>query len=457
MALNTSQIQIQKQILAPTMQQSIEVLMLPIIELNTAIDLELQENPCLEIDEEKTARERKQLDEIIQNALRQRADRSYAASDESENADDDVADEKPIPGSIHIDDHLLSQLRLETNDPLALEIGELIIGNLDEDGYLTVSCMDIARSLRLDSVEPVEDVLSLIQGFDPIGIASRDLKECLLAQINAQFNGHADLARIIVAEHLEELGRHKYQEIARKVKSSLEEVKEVAKSISYLEPKPARKYQSFNSNIYVKPDIIITRDKEDEFRVRVNNENIPCLRISATYEKILKQPNRSAEETEFIREKIKNALLFIRSIEQRRDTLKKIAEYILMHQKAFFVNEQNPLKPLILKDVAQAVERNESTVCRAINNKYIQTPNGLYPVKYFFSQAVNDSPSGENVASRSVKEEIKALIDDEDKTHPLSDQAIQVHFENKGMKIARRTVSKYRQQLNILPSHLRKI
>ncbi|MCA9394762.1 MAG: RNA polymerase factor sigma-54 [Candidatus Omnitrophica bacterium] len=457
MALNTSQIQIQKQILAPTMQQSIEVLMLPIIELNTAIDLELQENPCLEIDEEKTARERKQLDDIIQNALRHRADRAYSTSDESENVDDDLPDEKPIPGAVHIDDHLLNQLRLETNDPLADEIGELIIGSLDEDGYLTVSCMDIARTLRLDSVEPVEDVLRMIQGFDPIGIASRNLQECLLAQINTQFNGHADLARAIVTDCLDELGRRRYQDIARKLKSSLEDVKHVAKSISHLEPKPARKYQPYNSNIYVKPDIMITKDKEEQFQVQVNNENVPSLRISATYEKILKQPNRSAEETEFIREKIKNALMFIRSIELRRETLKKIAEYILNHQRAFFVNEQNPLKPMILKDVAQAVERNESTVCRAINNKYIQTPHGLYPVKYFFSQAVNDNATGENVASRSVKEEIKSLIDDEDKTHPLSDQAIQAHFENKGMKIARRTISKYRQQLNILPSHLRKI
>lgn len=457
MALNTSQIQIQKQILAPTMQQSIEVLMLPIIELNTAIDLELQENPCLEVDEEKTARERKQLDDIIQNALRHRSERTYTVSDESEHADDDLVDEKPIPGSVHIDDHLLNQLRLETNDPLSLEIGELIIGSLDEDGYLTVSCMDIARNLRLDSVEPVEDVLKMIQGFDPIGIASRNLRECLLAQINGQFNGHADLAGSIISEYLDELGRRKYQDIARKLKISLDSVKEIAKSISHLEPKPARKYQPFNSNIYVKPDIMINKDKEDGFQVQVNNENVPALRISATYEKILKQPNRSAEETDFIREKIKNALLFIRSIEQRRDTLKKIAEYILDHQKAFFVNEQNPLKPLILKDVAQAVERNESTICRAINNKYIQTPHGLYPVKYFFSQAVNDNATGESVASRSVKEEIKLLIDDEDKTRPLSDQAIQAYFENKGMKIARRTISKYRQQLNILPSHLRKL
>lgn len=456
MALKTTQIQTQKQILAPTMQQSIEVLLLPITELNTAIEQELQENPLLEIDEERMAREKKQIDDIIFYSLKRHSERNYQTTQEAVNADEDTDEEKPIVRPERLEDYLIQQLRLEISDPVLLQIGELIIGNLDEDGYLKASCEEIAQWLSLDNIEQVKKVLTTIQNFDPLGIASRNLQECLLAQVNYQFNGKSDLAKKIITEHLDELSRRKYIDIARKLKISLEDVKEIAKSIAHLEPKPARKYQPYNSNIYIKPDITILQDENGIFHIHVNNENIPFLRISSTYQKILKQPNRPKEETEFIREKIKNALMFLKSIEQRQQTLRNIAEFILNHQIEFFKDGQSALRPLILKDVAAAVERNESTICRAISNKYMETPHGLFPMKYFFSQAVNDSQNGESVASRSVKEELKSIVDDEDKTCPLSDNELQLYFERKGMKIARRTISKYRQQMNILPSHLRK-
>lgn len=456
MALKTSQLQIQKQVLAPTMQQSIEVLLLPITELNAAIEQELQENPLLEIDEERTAQEKKQIDDIIFYSLKRNSERTYQTTQEAVNADDESDEEKPIARIEQLDEHLLQQLRLEISDPILLQIGDLIIGNLDEDGYLKASCEEIAQWLSVDDIEKVRKVLATIQGFDPLGIASRDLKECLLAQVTTHFNGKSDLAKRIITEHLDDLGRRKYIDIAKKLKISPEEVKGIARSIAHLEPKPARKYQAYNSNIYIKPDITIVQDEDGEFIVHVNNENVPFLRISSTYQKILKQPNRSKEETEFIREKIKNALMFLKSIEQRQQTLRNIAEFILQHHIEFFKDGQSSLKPLILKDVANAVERNESTICRAISNKYMETPHGLFPMKYFFSQAVNDSQNGESVGSRSVKEELKAVVDDENKLHPLSDSDLQLHFERKGMKIARRTISKYRQQMNILPSHLRK-
>ena len=428
MVLRTSQIQTQKQILAPSMQQSIEVLLLPITELNTAIEQELQENPLLEIDEKINAQENKQIDTIIEQRIKSQSERTSFSTQEATNMDDDISDERPITRTIRLDEHLLQQLRLETSDIIELQIGELIIGNLDDNGYLKSTCQEIAQWLSIDNIEKVHKVLLLIQTFDPLGIASRNLKECLLAQVNYHFNGHTELAIGIISNHLDDLGRKKFTDIAKKLKISIDKVKDVAKSISYLEPKPARKYQPFNSNIYIKPDIIITKDENYEFHVHISNENIPHLRISATYQKILKQPNRTKEETEFIREKIKNALLFMKSIEQRHQTLRNIAEFILNHQKAYFIDPLNPLKPLILKDVATVIERNESTVCRAISNKFIETPNGLYPIKYFFSQAVNDSQNGESIASRTIKEDISDMIDEEDKTHPLSDNAIQLHF-----------------------------
>ncbi len=458
MSMRVTQIQTQKTILAPSMQQSIEMLILPIAELNTAIDQELQENPLLEIDEALTAQQNKHVDDIIQYSIKNYGDRHYSPAGQQSNPDDEIVEDRPIACSISLDEFLLNQLHLEITDTEELKIGELIIGNLDENGYLKISVEEIARWLDLEDTYPVEMILTIIQSFEPLGIASRNLQECLLTQIKQNFNGHCELAQKIVRHHLDELGRKKYQDIARKLKVGLDEVRAIARAIATLEPKPSRKYlKNDEQNIYVKPDITIIKDENDQLKVSINNENIPCLRVSQTYQKILKQPNRSKEETEFIREKIKNALLFMKSIEQRKQTLKNIAEYLIQHQRDFLeTGNHSTLKPMILKDVAQVVDRNESTVCRAISNKFIETPVGFFPIKYFFSQAVNDNADGESVTSRSVKEDLKALIEDEDKAHPLSDSEIEAYFKEKGMKIARRTISKYRKQLNILPSHLRK-
>lgn len=458
MGMRTSQIQTQKTILAPSMQQSIEVLLLPITELNAAIDLELQENPLLEIDEALTAQQNKQVDDIIEYSLKNYGDRHYSPGGSGNNSDDEQIEDRPIACSVSLDEFLLKQLHLEITDKVELQIGELLIGNLDQNGYLKISCEEIAHWLGLEDAYPVEMILRIIQSFEPIGIASRNLKECLLTQIRHNLNGNGVLATKIVRDHLDELGRKRYMDIARKMKISVDEVRAAAKSISSLEPKPSRKFQqNTNTNIYIKPDITIVKNDEEEFKVSINNENIPYLRVSQTYQKILKQPNRPKAETEFIREKIKNALLFMKSIEQRQHTLKSIAEYILQYQKEFFeTGNHNSLKPLILKNVAEVVDRNESTVCRAISNKYMDTPVGLFPIKFFFSQAVNENDGGESVSSRSIKEELKYLIEQENKSKPLSDSEIEAYFKKKGMKIARRTISKYRQKLNILPSHLRK-
>ncbi|MCA9408848.1 MAG: RNA polymerase factor sigma-54 [Candidatus Omnitrophica bacterium] len=449
--LNPSQIQ--KTVLAPHMQQSIEVLLLPIEELNTAIELELQNNPLLEIDEKSSTNDHDQFEEILQSKLKNQEDNSLLTPSYFQNEEE--YEEKPIAEFTPLEDYLLQQLHLEVTNPLEIKIGELIIGNLNEDGYFHCSCKEIAALAGTDNVKLVEEILLTIQNFEPLGIASRDLTECLLIQIHYKIYQDTELLREIITNHFNELGRKKYADIAKALKISQEKIQHLAHVIATLEPKPARSYRPVNENIYIKPDVYIVKDNNDQYQVVINQDTIPCLRISHFYQTMLKQNNRSAEEKEFIKEKIKNALTFIKSIDQRNQTIYQIAQYIVKYQKDFFDQGSAALKPMILKDIAQVISRNESTVCRAINNKYMETPQGLLPMKFFFTQGINQEGE-ESISSHSIKEEIRSIIAEEDKSHPLSDQDIQNLFERKGFKVARRTVSKYRQALHILPSNLRK-
>jgi len=350
---------------------------------------------------------------------------------------------------------IILQFLVELSDPLEIKLGEYIIGSLDEDGYLQVSCEEIAEAVGIDDVLLVEYILKIIQNFEPIGIASRNLRECLLFQVHFRCNGNGKLVTAIIENHLEKLGRRKFQEIARKLGTSVDTVKEAAQCISLLEPKPARNHRPIKANIYIKPDVFITKDENDQYHIRINRDGNPPLRINAYYQKLLHRKNLSDEERSFIREKLKNALYFIKSVGQRGQTIVRITEFILDKQKDFFEHGHMSLVPMTLKDIAQTIDRNESTVSRAVANKYMDTPSGLFPLKYFFSQGIAENGSGE-VASRSIKEEIKELIDSENKTSPISDQKLQNYFKRKDINIARRTISKYRNTLRILPSHLRK-
>ena len=333
--------------------------------------------------------------------------------------------------------------------------GEYIIGNLDPEGYLRFTLEEIAEALSIHEIARVEQVLLRVQNFDPIGIASRNLKECLLNQAEHKITENLDYIKVMIEHHLDKLGRRNYLDISRKIKVSVDQVKAMIKEIASLEPIPARKYRPLPSNLYVKPDIYVHTDNDGNYQVVINKDQIPPLRLNAKYQNMLKQPNRTKEEIEFIREKIKGALLFIKSIEQRHQTVRNIAEYIVKTQKEFFDEGHARLKPMILKNVAEAIDRNESTISRAIHLKYMDTPQGIFPMKFFFSQGLSNDQQGET-SSRSIKEEIRILVEEENKEHPLSDQAIQLHFENKGMNIARRTINKYRKMLNILPSNMRK-
>ncbi len=458
MIIKISQTQVQKTVLSPSMQQSIEVLLLPSIELEAAIEQELQTNPLLEIDTKKTEEENSSLDKLIDlNIRRIQENKSTTSSTVSNNNDqsDDI-EETHITRTTPLEDYLLQQLRIELSDPQEILIGELIIGNLDTDGYFRSTCEEIADILGIKDIEIIKQILHTIQNFEPVGIASRDLKECLLIQAHYKFNGHSELINEIISNHLEALSLKNYQKISRKLKISSRKVEELGKCIASLEPKPAKKYRPVDENIYIKPDVTIIEDEDNNYTIQVTRDNIPYLRINSFYQNMLKQPNRTPEETEFIRENIKKAILFIKSIEQRNSTLKSISKYILDHQKDFFEEGPTAIKPMLLKDIAVFLERNESTISRAISNKYIDTPQGLFPMKFFFSNGFSNNNNNECVSSRSLKEEIKLLIENEDRSKPLSDQDIQLYFEKKRTPVARRTINKYRKVLRILPSYLRK-
>ncbi len=462
MNLRQSQVQVQKQILAPLMQQSIEVLLLPMIELEQAIEQELETNPLLELDQTETedskeANAESPFETALQNELShlvEASDHPFFSHFTEEHA------EKPIKSLESLETKLLQQLHSDFSDPLQIKIGELIIGDLDEDGYLTVSCEEIADILELKELTLIEEVLRVIQTYEPVGIASRDLKECLMTQAKFHFNGHAQLSLKIIDQHLDKLGHKRYQDIARALGVSVDCVRSSAQLITALDPRPARNYRPLPSNHYIRPDITIRKDHEDNDRliVEISGKGIPRLRINSLYRELLNRKNLSDKERSFIKEKLTEAVHFIRSIEQRGSTIKQIAEFILDQQRDFFEHGHRSLKPMALRDVASALNRNESTICRAIHNKYMTTPQGIIPLKYFFSQGVGrfDGRGGRAVSNRSIKEELQDLIEHEDKKNPLSDQEIIEQLKSRGITVARRTITKYRKQLKILPSHLRK-
>jgi RNA polymerase sigma-54 factor len=461
MKIQTLTSQVQKQILAPTMQQSIEVLMLPLLELHSAIELELQNNPLLEIDETKkddpeSAVTDPQLAKKIDYLLNL-PDIPYNQHE----AYDEFTTDHPAESETTLEDTLLQQLRIEINDPKELAIGELLIGNIDENGYLTITLEEISQILGIDDIALLEKVLQLLQKFNPPGIASRNLKECLLNQLTAIKDTNRPTAVAILNDFFEEMSHRKYPEIARKLKKSLAEIKEAVALIAKLDPKPARNFRPIRQSIYIKPDIIISEDDAGQFKVNLNNEGIPLLRINYKYKDMMKLKVLNEAEKTFIRDNLQNAVLFLRSIEQRGQTVKAIAQYIIEKQQKFFTEGASGLIPMSLKDIAEALGRNESTISRAISNKYADTPQGVYPLKFFFSQAVghtSNEPANTNgsTSNRKIKEAIKDLIEQENPTSPLSDNDIQDYFSRQGLHLARRTIAKYRQMENILPSYLRK-
>lgn len=475
MKLSTSQIQ--KQILAPAMQQSIEILMLPYMELSQAVNQTLQENPMLEVDEE-ALRKKQEQDERMKDNMEELARYNESPLVHSMVSDDDMPDQEQLfARQLTLEDEMLRQSRVEFLSPEEIRIAEHIIGNLDQDGFLSAGCDEIAQMAQADPAL-VEKTLKAIQQFDPAGIAARDLSECLAIQAERLLPAGSTkkLVLDIVQHHIKELGQKKFRELSRNLKAPIERIKDAVNIISHFDPKPARNFRPLEDNLYIQPDIVIRKTGSSEYQLIISDNEIPPLRINQTYKHMLKTGRLKEAEREFIRDKLAQAAYFIKSIQQRGQTIRDIAGVIMEKQKDFFSQGHMALVPMTMKDVAEAIGRNESTVSRAIQNKYMDTPQGTFAMRYFFSQGVGNGHGngrkvsdegmvrahGENgngngaVSNRLIKEELKRLVEEEDKSRPLSDQDIEDYFKGKDLQIARRTISKYRRLLNILPSHLRK-
>ena len=458
MNLSTSKVQIQKPAFSVLLEKSIAVLILPHRELATNIEQELQNNPLLEAEFETPSAEspqENQEQEIDLDHMNAIINHTSSNAPQSTTEEEREFEYSSFEHMMTLEDHLIHQLFWEISDPVKREIGNFIIGNLDKDGFLHLTCEEIAEALNITDISIVKEVLNAIQHFDPLGIATNDFKDCLVVQLQNRQSPYRDLAIRIVEEYLDFLGNKRYAALGKKLSVSLEQVREAEFLISSLEPKPARSYSTFDPSIYVEPDIFVRKNEQGEYTIETNKSGLPTLRISQTYRNLLNQPNISNEDRHFIKEKITNAVNFIRNIQQRGETLTAIGRYILKSQKEFFDGEDSILAPMSLKDVAGHLERCESTISRAISNKYIDTPQGFFPLKFFFSHNVSRQIH-KNVSAHNVKQELAGLIEEENKQTPLSDQEIQAYFNSKGLPLARRTITKYRQALHIPASHLRK-
>lgn len=348
--------------------------------------------------------------------------------------------------------HLLWQMRMAELDLLGERIATLIIGNLDNDGYLQATVEEIAEELECEP-DRVEQVLRIVQSLDPPGVAARDLKECLLLQLSV-LGVQDPLITDIVEHHLPNLANRNYQVIARDLKVSLEEVAAVAEVIARLDPKPGRQFDA-EDPAYINPDVHVQK-VGDDYIITLNEDGLPKLRVNHFYLEAMRHPeNLSEAAKQYIQKHLDNALWFIRSINQRQRTLYKVAESIVRFQRDFLDYGLSHLRPLTLRQVAEDVQMHESTISRVTTGKYVHTPQGVVDLKYFFNSGINLG-LGDQIASESVKEKIRQIVHSENPENPLSDQEIADILRKDDVIIARRTVAKYRGMLGVLPSSKRK-
>jgi RNA polymerase sigma-54 factor len=352
-------------------------------------------------------------------------------------------------------DDLIAQLHLAVTDPLERKLGEYLIGCLNGDGFLACSPAEVAAFFEVDEQQVLE-VLQVLQSFDPPGIAARDVRECLLLQLAAK--GQSDsLEAEIVTHHFEDLKNRKFGDIARAMKITAREVQDIAGRIGELDPRPGLSGANESARFIV-PDLVVHKVDEDsdEYVVYLNDGNLPRLRVSRDYEETLRnKEQRDNDAVQFIDEKKRYAEWIIKTIEQRRRTMIKVMEAIVAEQREFLEQGAIALKPLTLQQVASAIGMHESTVSRVTRQKYVQTPRGVFPLKYFFSAGL-DTTEGNEVAAKAVKMMIQEIVGNEDPRKPLSDKKIVDRLEQRGLKIARRTVAKYREQMGILSARMRK-
>lgn len=445
--------QTQKLIMTPELRQAIQVLQYNNLELREYINKQMETNPFLEVAEKKKeeGKEEKAKDDDIdwQEVVEKYDDISYKSY--SKTSEQKETFESYTSKKMSLKTHLLNQLGLTFSKDWEKEIGEQIIESLDKKGYLISTVEDIAKQLGYN-VGKVEEVLKVIQKFDPVGIASRDLKECLKIQLEEK--GIIDKkVYMVVDEHIDNLACNRMQDISKDIDEEIPRVQEICDVIRMLEPKPSRGFVLETDNIrYITPDVTIKK-VDGEYIILVNDSNVPSLHISSYYKKMLNQV-KDKDTNKFLSDKFNASMWLLKSIEQRRQTMYNVTESILKFQREFFDKGTKYLKPLVLKDVSEDIDVHESTVSRATNGKYVQTPRGLFELKYFFSSGVQKGEEG--VSSTSIKSTIKDLIDNENRKKPLSDQKIADKLKEKNIKISRRTVAKYRDEIGIPSSSIRR-
>ena len=440
-----------QQTLSPQMQQSLHILQAPLTELRQLVDTELRSNPTLEeIPTDKPAEDEREHT----SSLGEQWNEYYAQRATAEPWTREALDKRQhfLDSQIRpptLPEHLLEQLQTAAWSHEDALIAVEIIGNLDEGGYLRASLEEIAASLDTLPLE-VERVLAKVQAFDPPGVAARTLSECLLLQLHHHGHQYSNEARI-VRHYLDELGRKKLNEIAKALDLDPLEIQRAAEKISQLDPMPGRAYAS-DTNQVVIPEVIVEFDGDD-YTVSLNSDEIPRLRISDNYKDML--AGNSKEVRDYLRDKIRGGNFFIKSIQQRQQTLLSIGREIVIRQREFMDRGPAHLKPMTMAQVADEVGVHETTVSRAAAGKFIATPQGIFEIKYFFTHGYTNS-DGETVSNESIRQAIAQIVREENLRNPYSDQNIVSLLAERGTKVARRTVAKYRDQLGLLPSHLRK-
>ncbi|MDU0459848.1 MAG: RNA polymerase factor sigma-54 [Geobacteraceae bacterium] len=464
----------QQLVMTPQLQQAIKLLQLTRLELQDLVRQELEENPLLE---ETTETEDISEPDVLETAeleiepsensvefhevetgeetLRDWDSYldgyNYSSGEQYSGDDDRPSFENLLTRQGTLIDHLLWQLHMGQYSEMDVRVGEVIIGNIDESGYLRASLPEIAAASNA-SEDDVLDVLECIQEFDPPGVAARDLRECLLIQ--ARFMGmKGSVVEGILLNHINDLEKRNYKQIARALKVDISQVLIASKIIGGFDPRPG---SSFNSDEvhYISPDIFVHK-VGDDYVVMLNEEGLPNLKVSTQYTEIRGTGSIDTQAEEYISGKVRSAQWLIKSIQQRQRTIYKVAKSIIRFQREYFDRGIEYLRPLVLRDIAEDIGMHESTISRVTTNKYMQTPQGLYELKYFFNSGLSTS-EGEFLASESVKNRIKEIIEKEDPKKPLSDQKIAELLSGQTVNIARRTVTKYREMLKFGSSSERK-
>ena len=465
----------------PRLYQAMDLLYMPLLDLQQHLKQELLGNPFLELIESEDDPELPETQDGVE-------EKKETENNDEPNWEDILLDDgsdsapprdmseareyvEPVPVETKdLSDHLREQMRLLDLTPRQQLLAEEFIGNIAEDGYLGATPEEIVRGSnqlleeyaveaegdvkpQLFTLAEAEEMLRIIQKLDPPGVGARDLRECLLLQLEAR-NETDTLAYRLVKEAFDDLKAHRWSDLGKRFGLDAAEVQRVADELAKLDPKPGLQY-SAASEAYIIPDLVVEKI-DGKYHVFLNDGGLPRLRISKTYQEIARDKKKfQGENKDFINQRLNSAHWMIQAIEQRRQTMLKVMNFIVDRQREFFEKGVEYLKPLTLREVADVINMHESTVSRVTNEKYVQTPRGLLPLKFFFSSGLSTT-TGEDASARSIKAQIQKMVDDEDPKNPLTDQQIVEMFAQRGVRIARRTVAKYRDQLGILPARMRK-